>query len=84
MKHLELSLEELKAFNRSQMDKETLALVDRFAGSENLYHFTTIKNVSLILRNKSLKYGKLKDMNDINESYRSVRADCSTGADWEN
>ena len=83
MNDLELSKAELDAYNRSQMDKETLALEERFACPDNLYHFTTVETAKLIIESMSLKYGNLKDMNDINESYRFMYADCSTGADWE-
>ena len=45
---------------------------DDFLKTERLYHFTNRCSALKILETGSLKFGKLKQMNDINESYREV------------
>lgn len=37
-----------------------------------VYHYTSIESAKKILETKSLRFGKLNGMNDINESYRAI------------
>lgn len=48
------------------MDKQT------FIETPKLYHYTTFESAEKILTSNSLKFSKLSNMNDINESYRPV------------
>lgn len=40
--------------------------------NDYLYHYTTMDNAIKIIASNTLLFGKLENMNDINESYRSV------------
>ena len=42
----------------------------KFNKIDKLYHYTTFDNAIKILLTKSLRFGRLCDMNDINEQYR--------------
>ena len=53
-------------------DVDFPAFKKRFTETEKLYHYTTFEKAVKILCNKQLRYSKLKDLNDINESYRPV------------
>lgn len=48
------------------MDKQT------FIETPKLYHYTTFESAEIILTSNALKFSKLSNMNDINESYRPV------------
>lgn len=48
------------------MDKET------FQKTQKLYHYTSICAAMKIIASKTLKFGKLQHMNDINEVYRGI------------
>ena len=37
-----------------------------------VYHYTSIESAKKILETKSLRFGRLNGMNDINESYRAI------------
>lgn len=43
-----------------------------FQSSNKLYHYTDLVSALKILSSKSLRYGRLSRMNDINECYRTV------------
>ena len=43
----------------------------RFNNTDKLYHFTSFESAVKIIASKQLRYGKLSDMNDINESYKN-------------
>ena len=45
---------------------------NRFNNTERLYHYTTFNNALKILQSHTLLFGRLKDMNDINELYRPL------------
>lgn len=45
---------------------------EKFEKTEKLYHYTSFETTCKIIASSSLKYGLLKDMNDINESYRPL------------
>lgn len=45
---------------------------EEFNKTEKLYHYTTFESGLKIIASKKLLFGKLKDMNDINESYRGI------------
>ena len=45
---------------------------EEFNETEKLYHYTTFESGLKIIASKKLLFGKLKDMNDINESYRGI------------
>lgn len=53
-------------------DVDFPAFKKRFTETEKLYHYTIFEKAVKILCNKQLRYSKLKDLNDINESYRPV------------
>ena len=55
------------------MDKE------EFSKIEKLYHYTNMSSLAKILENKSLLYGKLPRMNDINERQKEVYIDQMNG-----
>ena len=48
------------------MDKET------FQKTERLYHYTSVCSAMKIIASGTLKFGNLKQMNDINEVYRQI------------
>lgn len=48
------------------MDKKT------FQETQKLYHYTSVCSAMKIIASKTLKFGKLKQMNDINEIYRGI------------
>ena len=43
-----------------------------FQEIEKLYHYTKFDNAIRIILSKRLKFGKLGDMNDVNEAYRRI------------
>lgn len=45
---------------------------NQFNNTERLYHYTTFNNAIKILQSHTLLFGRLKDMNDINELYRPL------------
>lgn len=45
---------------------------EKFNSIEKLYHYTSFDTALKILLTNSLHFGKLEQMNDVNESYRSV------------
>lgn len=45
---------------------------NRFNNSERLYHYTSFSSALKILQSHTLLFGRLKDMNDINELYRPL------------
>jgi hypothetical protein len=45
---------------------------EEFNNKKKLYHYTTFESGLKILISQKLLFGKLKDMNDINESYRNI------------
>ncbi len=45
---------------------------NQFNNTERLYHYTTFNNAINILQSHTLLFGRLKDMNDINELYRPL------------
>ena len=47
----------------------------RFNSVEKLYHYTTFDSAIKILQSRTLLFGRLKDMNDINELYRPMVPD---------
>ena len=47
----------------------------RFNNTEKLYHYTTFESAIKILQSRTLLFGRLKDMNDINELYRPLAFD---------
>ena len=83
MNNLELNMTELDAFIESERDDETSKVKKRFADTEKLYHFTGLCKAWQIIESGNIRYGKLQNVNDINEAYRAVCADCSAGAEWE-
>lgn len=52
---------------------------EKFNNGSYLYHYTSISSACKILKNNSLKFNKLKRMNDINESYRPLYSDLDKG-----
>lgn len=42
---------------------------NQFINTDRLYHYTTFNNAIKILQSHTLLFGRLKDMNDINELY---------------
>ena len=48
------------------MDGET------FQRTEKIYHYTSISSAFKIIESNKLRFGELKKMNDINESYRPI------------
>jgi hypothetical protein len=51
----------------------TMSKIDeKFNNGSYLYHYTSISSACNILKNNSLKFNKLKRINNINESYRSI------------
>ena len=48
---------------------------NQFNNTEKLYHYTTFENAIKILQSHSMLFGRLKDMNDINELYRPLAFD---------
>lgn len=44
----------------------------RFNNTERLYHYTPFDSAIKILQSRTLLFGRLKDMNDINELYRPM------------
>lgn len=45
---------------------------NKFNNTKRLYHYTTFNNALKILQSHTLLFGRLKDMNDINELYRPL------------
>lgn len=45
---------------------------NQFNNTERLYHYTSFNNALMILQSHTLLFGRLKDMNDINELYRPL------------
>lgn len=45
-------------------------LSKRFLEAERLYHYTSFETACKIIETKKIKYGRLKNMNDINEAFR--------------
>lgn len=45
---------------------------NKFNNTERLYHYTSFSSVLKILQSHTLLFGRLKDMNDINELYRPL------------
>lgn len=45
---------------------------NQFNNSERLYHYTSFSSAMKILQSHTLLFGRLKDMNDINELYRPL------------
>lgn len=45
---------------------------ERFASMEKLYHFTTLSNAEKIVENNTLKFGRLKQMNDLCENSKNI------------
>ena len=58
------------------MDKE------EFSKIEKLYHYTNMSSLTKILKMKSLLYGKLPRMNDINERQKEVYIDYMNAAEF--
>ena len=56
----------------------------RFNSTEKLYHYTTFDSAIKILQSRSLLFGRLKDMNDINELYRPMVPDFNPNRQAEN
>ena len=53
-----------------------------FSKIEKLYHYTNMSSLAKILENKSLLYGKLPRMNDINERQKEVYIDYMNAAEF--
>lgn len=51
-------------------DVDFPAFKEKFTKTEKLYHYTTFETATKILCSGKLRYSKLKNLNDINESYR--------------
>lgn len=47
-------------------------IINQFNNTERLYHYTTYNSALKILQSHTLLFGRLKDMNDINELYRPL------------
>lgn len=47
-------------------------IICQFNNSEKLYHYTSFSSALKILQSHTLLFGRLKDMNDINELYRPL------------
>lgn len=48
------------------------AIQEEFNSIEKLYHYTRFESCMKIIRSNTLLFGRLKDMNDINELYRPL------------
>lgn len=51
---------------------ETETIKNTFNNTEKLYHYTSFNNAIKIIINNTLLFGKLRDLNDINELYRPL------------
>lgn len=59
-------------------------LKHRFNNTEKLYHYTTFESAIKILQSRTLLFGRLKDMNDINELYRPMVPEFNPSHRFEN
>lgn len=68
------------------MDVDTVIkeIKHRFNDTEKLYHYTTFDSAIKILQSRTLLFGRLKDMNDINELYRPMVPDFNPNRQAEN
>lgn len=81
-----IPIEDIIEQNKSiyTMDEQTRKIKDRFIHTEKLYHFTSFKSALDIIKSSSLKFGRMKKLNDINESYRPAYYDFTGNAKSDN
>lgn len=66
------------------MDTGTKEFTDRFNSIEKLYHFTKFTRALDIIKSQSIKFSKMQNLNDINESYRPAYSNFTSDPKVEN
>ena len=66
------------------MDAETTEFKNRFNSIEKLYHFTNFTSALDIIKSQSIKFSKMQNLNDINESYRPAYSNFTSNPKVEN
>ena len=77
-----IPIEDIIEQNKSiyTMDEQTRKIKERFFNTEKLYHFTSSRSALDIIKSSSLKFSRMKKLNDINETYRPVYYDFTGNA----
>ena len=53
----------------------------QFRGTKKLYHYTSFNSAIKIILSNKLKFGRLGDMNDVNEAYKHISYECWSDID---